>query len=471
MTAIVGRNIFSLGLSRISSGVLLFIVQAKLAVYLGPLGFGKFSLVLAIQTIFLLFVDFGISRYVIKKISENREQASVYYGNFLIAQSIFASLVLGLFLLLPRLLDYDPEVTRAMYFTGVGLFFTALSIPALTLIQAWQKIHLFAIVIFVESLIKAIWFYYAIVTHKDLVFIFVVYLVIGVFDLAVWWFLTRGLARPKFTLDKKLIKTMLIFGIPFAMTTGFEILISKIDVVIQKVFLTFSDVGIYSAAYRFLDFLTFLPAIVAISLFPYLSERQSFNEPESKYIMSSINRYLVTLALPLGVGVTVLARPIILRFFGTDFSEAIHVFQILIWATVLTLLYAVPNVIMQVKRLHLAVFILAMVAVLNFALNWIFIPIYGILASAWLTVFSYLLIYALFVYHSRILAGYDLWHWSVWPAVWSAIMGSMLWYFRDLDIFIIIPLAILLYFGGLFGVRFLTKNDLQKFYEFINPHR
>ena len=66
----IGRNIFSLGLSRITSGLLLFFVYAKLASYLEPAGFGKFSLILAYYTIFLLFVDFGISRYVIKKISE-----------------------------------------------------------------------------------------------------------------------------------------------------------------------------------------------------------------------------------------------------------------------------------------------------------------------------------------------------------------------------------------------------------------
>lgn len=78
----IGKNIFSLGISRVVSGAIIFLVHARLANYLGAENFGRFALILAFYTIFLLMVDIGMSKYVIKKVSEDRSLASRYLGNF-----------------------------------------------------------------------------------------------------------------------------------------------------------------------------------------------------------------------------------------------------------------------------------------------------------------------------------------------------------------------------------------------------
>lgn len=398
---IIGRNIFSLGLSRITSGVVLFFVQAKLASYLGPHSFGKFSLVLALQTIFLLFVDLGISRYAIKKISEDKTTASHYYGNFLIAQLFLALIVFALFTFIPRIFNYDAEITQAMLLVGAGLLLTAMSIPSLAIIQAWQKIHIFATLIFIESLMKAVWFVYAILNNKNLVFIFIVYVLVGIFDILAYWIVTRKIAVPKFRFEISTIRAMLTFGLPFAMISGFEMLIAKIDIVIQKVFLPFSEIGLYSAAYRFLDFLTFLPAIVAISLFPYFAEQKDMAHEDVKTIADRLNRYMFSLALPIAFGLSLFARPLILYLFGPEYYRSILILQILIWATALTIIYAVPNTIMVLKKTRHAVLVLVGVTVLNAGLNIALVPRYGILASAWITLLSYLVIGAVYTFLSR----------------------------------------------------------------------
>src|SRR3990167_8152912 len=122
MLALLGRNIFSLGISRVLSGIILFVVYIHLVTYLGPSEFGKFSLVVTYYTIFLLLADLGISRYVIKKISEDHGSAAQYLGNFLLTQVLLSLLVVILFAFIPQFLGYEASVRQAMLLSGLGLF-------------------------------------------------------------------------------------------------------------------------------------------------------------------------------------------------------------------------------------------------------------------------------------------------------------------------------------------------------------
>jgi len=455
----IGKNIFSLGLSRVVSGIVLFLVYIRLVTYLGPNEFGKLSLVMAYYTIFLLLVDLGISRFVIKRMSEDKTLAPTYLGNFFVAQFLLSLVVLGIFMTVPRLFGYEPELRMGMLLCGFGLLLGSMSLPYASLLQAWQKIHLVAAVNFLNTMINAAWLLLAIVLHESVVFIFWLYIILGVVDFVIYAVLSRSLARPSFRVEPAVVKVMILSGLPFAFISGFEILISKLDVVIQKFFLPYQQIGLYAGAYRFLDFLTFIPAIVAISLFPFLSENSDLRIPVVESIVSRLNRYMIALALPMGVGATILADKIILTLFDQSYLGAARVFQVLIWSTVLTFFYAAPGIIVVVKKTHQAAGILLGVVAFNAAGNWLLIPRYGIIASAWLTVFSYLLMSAAYIGLSRQIANFTLFRHVFWPAVGSAVMGVCLWFMKDLPLPVAISVSAAVYFCFLAAVRFIRKED------------
>ncbi len=457
---VIGRNIFSLGFSRIVSGVILFAVQAKLAAHLGPDGFGKYALVMAFYTIFLLFIDFGISRYFIKKVSEDKSGTDIYLGNFFIVQFFSSVAIFLLFLFLPKIFGYEADVTRAMLVTAVGLFLASMSIPFVSLVQADQKIHILAKVYFLDAIVKSAWFLLAIFWNKDIVFLFWTLVIVGASDLVIFALATRSIARPKLSVQPRILKQMVLYGISFAMLVGFETLIAKADVIIQKHFLDYSGVGLYSAAYRFLDFLTFLPAVVAISLFPHFSGQADIDSEDNRVMSEKIHRFLLAVAIPLGLGSTILADNIIMTFFGRGYEGAVLPFQILIWSTAVTLFYAVPNVVMQVKALGTAIYILCFSTLFNIAGNIILVPRYGIIASAWLTVLSYILVAVLYIMYSQRFLRFPLFRSALWPIVGSTVMGIVLWFARDWNLFLLIGLAIIIYFAIMFASGFLKKKDL-----------
>ena len=78
----IGRNIFSLLISRILTAVILFLVYTRLLQYLGPEIAGQYGLMAAYLTVFSFFVDLGMQQLVIKKISEDKTQTSKYLSNY-----------------------------------------------------------------------------------------------------------------------------------------------------------------------------------------------------------------------------------------------------------------------------------------------------------------------------------------------------------------------------------------------------
>src|SRR5579872_1196211 len=78
----IGRNILNLLISRILAAVILFLVYTHLIQYLGPNAAGEYGLLAAYLTVFNFFVDLGMQQLVIKKISENKDQAQKYLSNY-----------------------------------------------------------------------------------------------------------------------------------------------------------------------------------------------------------------------------------------------------------------------------------------------------------------------------------------------------------------------------------------------------
>lgn len=461
MTAIIGRNILSLGLSRIISGVILFFVYVRAITYLGPEEFGKLSLVLAYYVIFILLVDFGISKYVIKTVSEDKNLGSLYLGNYLVAQFFLGLAALVLFYYIPIWLHYEKSVAESMLIVGVGVLLTSMSIPYSAIVQAWQRIGVVAAVNFLNTLINALWLGLAIIFRQNIQFIFLLYGILGLLNIFLYGYFARQHARFDFNIQKTVVKSLFIFGAPFAFISGFEILIQKIDLIIQKHFLPYEQVGLYSGAYRFVDFLTFIPAVVAISLFPFVAEAKNLKTPEVRGMLNHLNRFMIALGIPMGVGATLAADKIILTLFDERFLGSVRPFQILIWSSVLTLIYAVPNVIMLVKRTRQTLWILAVVTVFNAGANWIFIPKYGILASAVITIVSYLLLAILYTFFAKREADFRFGPYFFWPAMFSGIMAVLIYLLRDLHLFAIVPIALVVYFGPLYAVKFIQKEDLQ----------
>jgi len=176
---------------------------------------------------------------------------------------------------------------------------------------------------------------------------------------------------------------------------------------------------------------------------------------------------MLVIAVPIAVGTTVLAQRIIAVIYGPDYVNSGPVLQVLIWSMAFIFpTFVFTNLLYSINRQMTAARITAACALLNVLLNAILIPKYSGTGAAIATVatqFAALTLCGIFCAK----AGYSIPITSVLAllfkiAVASAAMCVFVLYCDSLILWVLIPLAAVLYFAVLFVVRGIgTKEDMD----------
>src|SRR6188472_3825046 len=133
----IGRNILSLITSRVLSAIILLLIYFRLPEYLGPEAMGQYGLQASYLIVFAYFVDLGMQQLVIKKISENREEASKYLRNYFGIQFLLGLLFASIMSVIVLAADYPPLVQTALLVTAAGMFLSSMTMPFMAVINAF----------------------------------------------------------------------------------------------------------------------------------------------------------------------------------------------------------------------------------------------------------------------------------------------------------------------------------------------
>ncbi|MHB8871635.1 MAG: flippase [Candidatus Doudnabacteria bacterium] len=463
----VTRNILSLVFSRVLAAALVFVGYASMFRYLGTYSSGQYQFVLSYVLLFSVVVDFGIQQLVIKKVSENREEGKKYLGHFFAVEFVLA---LGIWIVLSGIAifaGYDQLVRNGIFVAGFGMFLNALTIPHKSILSAHEDMHHIAIINFFDSVINVAVIFSAIFLGKSVVFLSLVQVFNGLMHvLAYKYLIRRYVPKPELfnflkSLDFSLIKKMMTAALPFGMLVGFSVVYNKIDIIILTHFRGYAETGLYTAAYKFVDLLAFIPAVVSSSLYPFISARLASEDKET--ISSSLQKYtrmMLALAIPLMVGGVILAKKLIVVVGGSDFFGGYVALQILVLASGILFIYAAVNSVMVNQLTKIAVKVTFINIFLNVLGNIIFIPIYGLKAAAVMTVVSELTQASLYFYFVRKkIVSFKFFRY-IWQPLFSALlMGMVLWPLRYMSLGITLPVGLIVYFVVLSASGFVKKED------------
>lgn len=176
-------------------------------------------------------------------------------------------------------------------------------------------------------------------------------------------------------------------ALTIGISRGLGLLMYNFDSLLLGFLAGAAQVGLYGVAYKPVTVAIALPATYFVGLFPLLS--RSWKEgPEafSRLVRRSL-RWSATVALPIGVGGTFLASPLIRFLFGAPYIDAVPALQLLCWSAVLVVLRGTHRWALQAAGLLRLDLVCASVAVVvNVALNLVLIPRYGIVGAAAATV-------------------------------------------------------------------------------------
>lgn len=470
---LVIQNIFWLTASRAIALVLLFLAYTQLFRYLGPFGNGQYQFVLSYVLIFSTVVDFGIQQFITKKMTEAPDKTREYFESFFKFELVASGILFGLLIMIAYLRAFEPVVIKAVVITGLGMVANALCYPYLAVLTAKQDLKKVALINLLNSLVNVTVIFLAIWLKKYIVFLATIQLIFGVLDLGLYRWFVSGYLKHSVTLPetskefrvtnhRQIIWDILKSGWPFALLVGFSAIYNRIDVVIISSLLGFAQTGIYTSAYKFFDLLNFFPASVSHALFPALTGFMAQGRiTEVKLTLEKYLRLMLTLALPMAVGGTILSKSLILLVAGEQFLDASRVLSVLIWAIAILFIYIPLNALVISQLTKSAMVITGLNVLINIVGNIVFLPIFGIVAAAGMTVVSEFIQGGFYFY----LVKKKIINFAFLPFLWkpllaTGIMGLVMWQFRLMNGLFLFSLGIVIY--GIMSI-FLNFREIKNF--------
>ncbi len=181
-------------------------------------------------------------------------------------------------------------------------------------------------------------------------------------------------------------KTLLISALPFAVTLGILPYVTKLEKFLLAGLSTYNDVSLYHVAQLAWIAGLMLPQAMRAALLPYLGEAR--NEPVKFSNRMLIAHHWTIILLPIGLiaGHAIVSFSIP-RFFDSNYSDAVQVFDILLAGWAMTLLAIPWYVALQAGHNPWRfTALIASVVIAAGVSGWVLIPYYGVMGAAWASV-------------------------------------------------------------------------------------
>ena len=338
--------------------------------------FGRFTFVFSVLGMAAVFTELGLGRMAIKGLLEEGRDKAAFAGTLVALRVCLGALVYASAVALVVAAGYPPEVGRAMLVAGVVLL---LATPS-SAIEAVFQVNLRMGTVAVSTvagqfgqlaLIAAI-----AANGGESVVLFAVPAVVCEVIILAWRLATvRKLQPIRLNVDWPEWRALLREAAPLAAGAVMVSLYYRLDSVMLSKLDTFTAVGVYGVAYKFVDIVHYLPSALMPPLLAVLV-RAWPDDPRA--FAENFRRAFTVLALVgalVAVEFALFARPVISLLYGSQYAEGAHAARIVVGAECLaafTSLALTAMVAMGRNRLYPIAAVVGLVA--NVALNLWLIP-------------------------------------------------------------------------------------------------
>lgn len=367
-----------------------FLYVIFLARNLGVSDFGLYSVALAYFSIISGFADFGFNRFLTREVAKDKSEAPKLLWTIVLLRLTLASVLFAVFSLIFYLLDPDKIRVSLILLAAVAVLPQSAALTFDAIFVAIQKLQFSAVSLFVSSLFTAIAGFLLVSSGfgpmgavNALIFGQVAYLLI----LIIFLYKFKLLVLSEINLD--LIKKAILGSLPYGLLAVLGLFYFRVDILILNYLRGNFEVGIYSAAYKFLEAAVLVPASVSLAVFPVMSKLHNTDLRKLKNLY--YKTVTVTAILGVLVGLSYLfILPILLPMLLPSYLSSIEVIKILALCIPFMFIHVPASQVLlsSDKNLKSLILITLLLLVFNILSNLIFIPQFGYIGAAWVTVAS-----------------------------------------------------------------------------------
>jgi len=367
----------------------------------GPLGKGIFTMVAFFPTLALQFGHLGLGNANTYLISQDKEKTRKSFYN-----SFWYGLIIGWLFIVIFSLIYRYSPTSILGKGNIGnwaFYLSLLAIPFILWENFYQGIFvgrqefkffnlislLSKILLFFGLVVLIFYFKVGLENLKYAIIYYVILMTLPAVIYSIYFLAQFGFP---FEFDKSIFKKAIDFGLRSYVSCLLAFLVLRSDIYLLNYFKGFEDVGYYSIAVGFCDGILLIISSITLVLFPKITENQS----EGLNTTLKVSRLSSLMLILIIIFSFIFGKTIILLLFGYQFLKSLIPFYILLPALYF---WAINNFLAQFFASKgypwKSVFLWFPGLLLNIILNIIYIPQYGIIATALTSLLAYFVTFIL----------------------------------------------------------------------------
>ena len=353
------------------------LVWILLARLLSPEKYGQFTLYFMLMQFVTFLADFGLNQYYLKSV-ENLDRKYLFNKVFFVRTATLLVSMVIMALILFHFHIFDNLVSLFFVLSLIPMAYLSVSdgfyLEQKKGFRVSFRLASIGIIIFIGLLFL----------YQDLNLLKAALLLL--FSLLLtfaWFFPWRIISLIKISFSE--ILSILNKSSSYAFLTFTSFFYNKGDSLIISYFKGNTALGIYGLAYRFLESLSLFPTSLVQNLFPISAKKAGI----SKLQLKKISGVMFLMGFIFSLAIYSLSYLLISSLFQKDYWQAIPILKIFSLVILLFFINAPLSTTVQSSQLVKSFLPFGIInTFLNILLNILFVPIFGIIAAAWVMVIS-----------------------------------------------------------------------------------
>lgn len=379
----IAYNVVFNVVAKVCSTVLALVSIGFITRYLGKEGFGDYATVLAFFSFFGAVADLGLYAITAREISRQGANEQEIISN-VFSLRIIASL--SVFILTPLItffLPYPHEVKIGIIMVGGAFVFSSTYMVLNGIFQKHLAMDKVATAEIIGKIVQLLIIVLAVRKDWGFTAIMSSVLISMVLNFAIVLALSRKYVRFSIKFDPSYWKRFLSESLPLGISVIITFAYFKLDTILLSVLKTNAEVGIYNAAYKVIENLTFFPSMIIGLMLPIMSRHIFSDKKEFERISNETFKVFIILVLPLAMGTLFLSDQIISLIGGAGFTESAQVLRILIFALIFIFFgNFFNNILIAASLQKKLMYALSFCAVFNIGMNLFLIPRFSYVGAA-----------------------------------------------------------------------------------------
>lgn len=342
---------------------------------LGPTAAGKFHLANSLWGIAAIFAIFGMDLQLVKEIARKPEKTPELLGTSLYLRIFLYILASVGVIIYSNLAKYPSETLMVIYIVGAANFILQFSFTSELALKGLEKMEYISLAGIVTKFVLTVFTLIVLFLKLGVIVVALVGIPAALINFIMQNHGMRRFTTINIRFHWPTAQQMLKACFPFLVVNLIVTVYAQVDIVVISLLANEAEVGWYGSADQLFGTFLFIPAVFNTAIYPALA-RMYANSPNSLgTIMRKSFDLMMLLAVPVGLGVLLIADQLVVLLFGQEFAGSGPVLAVM--GIVLLLTYQnmlLGRFFMAVDRQKVYSYIMAVALAATIPLDLILIP-------------------------------------------------------------------------------------------------